>query len=139
MLLYIHHNISKQVEVMSDRACMDRIWIQINNTTDNQCASNKIFCCFCYMPPADSTVHSYEGSLWTSFEQEVLKYSMKGEIIICGDMNARTGTICDFVPNDSALPVIIFCHTILTVLTKNVYGLQKIKWLIHKVDNSLSI
>ena len=55
------------------------------------------------MPPADSTAALYEGSQWNSLEVEVLKYSMKGHILLCGDLNARTGLITDFIADDSSI------------------------------------
>ena len=37
---------------------------------------------------------------WNSFKSEVIKFSTKISILICGDMNVRTGTLCDYVQND---------------------------------------
>ena len=33
-------------------------------------------------------------------EQEIHKYSKQGKIILLGDLNARTGTLNDFIEND---------------------------------------
>ena len=47
---------------------------------------------------------NYE-SQWNSFESEVIEFSTKGSILISGDMNARTGMLCDYVRNDSDIPI----------------------------------
>ena len=31
--------------------------------------------------------------------------SMRGNILLCGDFNARAGTKCDYVNNDAKLPI----------------------------------
>ena len=61
--------------------------------------------CFCYLPPADSTSTLNEGSHQLAFEREIVTYLSKGNILISGDVNARTGTLKDYIENDSDLPV----------------------------------
>ena len=41
------------------------------------------------------------GGLILSFENEVANFSNEGETLICGDMNARTGTLPDYVQDDN--------------------------------------
>ena len=65
---------------------------------------NDTFACFCYIPPKDSTAMCNYESQWNSFMSEVIEFSTKGSILICGDMNARTGTLCDYVRNDYDIP-----------------------------------
>ena len=57
------------------------------------------------MPPADSTAALHKASQWNSLEVEVLKYCMKGHILLCGDLNARTGLITNFIADDSKIPM----------------------------------
>ena len=57
------------------------------------------------MPPADSTAVLHEGSQCNYLEVEVLKYSMTGHILLCGDLNARTGLISDCIADDSSIPM----------------------------------
>ena len=49
------------------------------------------------------------NSLYCDFQlvikREVVRYSLKGNVLICGDMNARTGILKDYAENDSDLPV----------------------------------
>ena len=37
---------------------------------------------------------------WGTLEAEVVKFSNNGYLMICGDMNARTGTLCNYVISD---------------------------------------
>ena len=74
----------------------DRIWIKI-------CAAgndNDVFCCFTYMPPANSVVTCNEASQWSTLEREVAEYVTKGKVIICGDLNARVGNMQDFTQDE---------------------------------------
>ena len=66
---------------------------------------NDTFACFCYIPPKDSTAMCNYESQWNSFVSEVIEFSTKGSILICGNMNARTGTLCDYVRNDYDIPI----------------------------------
>ena len=43
-------------------------------------------------------------SEWSSFEFEIVKFTSQGDILVCGDLNARTGTQCDYVENDNDIP-----------------------------------
>lgn len=38
---------------------------------------------------------------FSSIENEIANYRSKGEIFICGDFNARTGELRDFIQHDS--------------------------------------
>lgn len=57
------------------------------------------------MPPIN------EASQWSTIELEVVKYSAKGKVIICGDMNARTGSLCDSVSHDTDISHAIILWT----------------------------
>ena len=42
---------------------------------------------------------------WESLESEIILYSAKGWVAICGDLNARTGTLKGYVSDDTGLPI----------------------------------
>lgn len=46
-----------------------------------------------------------EGSHQLVLEREVVSYSLKGNVLMCGDKNARTGTLMDYIENDAGLSV----------------------------------
>ena len=56
------------------------------------------------MPPQGSTISCNRTSEWSSFEHEIVKFSLDGDLILCGDLNARTGTMCDYIESDSEMP-----------------------------------
>ena len=53
------------------------------------------------MSPKGSTATRNQEFEWISFENEVANFSNEGETLICGDMNARTGTLPDYVQDDN--------------------------------------
>ena len=56
------------------------------------------------MPPQDSTISCNRTSERGSLEREIVKFSLDGDLILCGDLNARTGTMCDYIESDSEMP-----------------------------------
>jgi endonuclease/exonuclease/phosphatase (EEP) superfamily protein YafD len=38
--------------------------------------------------------------IFTQIENEISQFCNKGEVLICGDFNARTGGLPDFIQND---------------------------------------
>ena len=56
------------------------------------------------MSPKGSTATRNQEFEWRSFENEVANFSNEGETLICGDMNARTGTLPDYVQDDNNIP-----------------------------------
>ena len=98
ILLFIHKDINRYVEVIDSTAQEDRIWLQIHVAKEKKI----IFCCFAYMPSADSVVTCNEASQWSTLEREVAEYTMQGDVILCGDLNARVGNLLDYIMNDSS-------------------------------------
>ena len=125
ILLYINDKIGQNVELIN--SCIsseDRIWIKYR---DSSSRDNDIYICFCYIPPKDSTVMCNEESQWSTFETEVVRFSIKGSILICGDMNARTGNMSDFIQK---FPFILLS---LMLLIRNSPVDPETHQLIHKV------
>jgi hypothetical protein len=51
-----------------------------------------IYLCFIYDPPGNSTyTHSLEENILDILEEDITKYAVDGDIILMGDINARTG------------------------------------------------
>ncbi len=68
-----------------------------------------LFVGFVYIPPSSSTiVKSGQALFLDTLQSECCLYERKGWILLCGDFNARTGEVQDFVGNDAldnCLPV----------------------------------
>ena len=101
LLLYIHNRIWENIQILDNTYMDDRIWVKL---ICKQNIEKDIFICFCYLPPKGSTISCNRQSEWSSFEFEIVKFASQGDILVCGDLNARTGTQCDYVENDNDIP-----------------------------------
>ena len=55
-----------------------------------------------YIPPIDSKFHDiYDCDLFLELSNCIAKYTELGNILITGDFNARTGSLQDYIQNDS--------------------------------------
>ena len=102
LLLFVHNRIWENVQILENADMEDRIWVKL--VCEQNEATKKIFICFCYMPPQGSTITCNRASEWGSLECEILKFSCEGDIVLCGNLNARTGTIGDYIESDNDMP-----------------------------------
>ena len=91
------------------------IWLEtkIQNTETLQKIDSCYFC-FCYIKPYVNKTKSEE--IFSKLEIEVANYRSKGEIFICGDFNARTGGLQNFIQHDTVNDTFSDCP-----LPENVY------------------
>lgn len=60
-----------------------------------------LFLCLAYIPPSQSIyVNNLQQDLLDLLEKDIGLYKAKGDIMICGDLNARTGCEKDFISDD---------------------------------------
>ena len=102
ILLYISDRVRNYTEIQDKFNTEDRLWIRIG-TADVD--GGNLFCYFCYMAPSNSVVMCNSESQWETLEAEVVEYVSKGRVLICGDLNARTGEGKDFIDNDAPVPI----------------------------------
>lgn len=76
------------------------IWLQLNKTFFN--LDKHIYLCMAYISPDNSTYSRKddEDSL-SPLEKDIAKFQKDGNIMILGDLNARTGNKSDHIRNDS--------------------------------------
>jgi hypothetical protein len=83
----------------------DYIWLQLRKKK----FGFKQYICICYMfnPPADSPYIRALDFDFDVLEKEIIDFSRQGQIILAGDLNARTGSLPDFITenNDDHLPI----------------------------------
>ena len=61
-----------------------------------------IFICVAYIPPSDSQYLASRGvDILEQIQNSISKYSKLGQVVLTGDLNARTGHDVDFVTEDS--------------------------------------
>jgi exonuclease III len=77
----------------------DLVWITFSKTFFNL---DKDLCvCFAYIPPYGSSYGKREsGNIWDKLSEQLLSFSCLGNILLCGDLNARTGLMKDFIDLD---------------------------------------
>lgn len=77
----------------------DYIWIKLCKTYFGlEC---DLYLCYAYIPPANSEFYkNRQDDTWDYIENDIAKYSHLGSVILCGDLNARTGRKNDFVDQD---------------------------------------
>ena len=92
LAVYVRKHIN--AKVVDDMPHLGMVWLKL------QAKKKCVYACVCYIPPDSSSYFKLEdGRLskeahWECLQFNVSKFSAMGEIIILGDLNARTG-VCD--------------------------------------------
>ena len=79
------------------------IWLKLDKCAFN--VNNDIYLCLCYIPPENSSVYKngqsdlYECDLFDIINDDVLLFQDRGDIFLCGDLNARVGENDDCLEN----------------------------------------
>ena len=69
------------------------IWIKIKKEVVS--TERDIFMCTAYIPPSDSPY--YNENSFSVLEDEISSYQTQGNVLICGDLNTRTGSESDLI------------------------------------------
>jgi exonuclease III len=93
--------ISKGIDWI-DNTCNEYVWFKLRKQFFG--LEKDLFICAIYMPP-ENTSYSKSNHLDTfeMIERDIVHYGQTGNILLIGDMNARTGTHHDFIENDSKI------------------------------------
>ena len=85
-------------------------WIKLDK--DFFGLTKNIYVCFVYYSPRNSTYsNSSDADIIASVGSDLSRYSSDGNILLCGDFNARTGCkIPDFIVNDNDVHVPVSNH-----------------------------
>lgn len=67
------------------------IWLKINKKM--LCVEQHVYMCEVYIPPSESPY--YNPDVFSILEEDINHYKSMGNILICGDLNARTGERAD--------------------------------------------
>ena len=81
----------------------DRPWVKL-------CANffgfdRDLFRCLAYVSPETSSHPASTDNVWNLLEEEIAYFSTIGNILLTGDLNARTGLLPNFVNYDTDLYV----------------------------------
>ena len=82
-----------------DQCNSDFIWLKLCKNFFG--LIDDIYLCFMYNPPAYSSyTKSLQYDIFDMLEKDILNYSLKGKILLMGDLNSRTAEENDFIQND---------------------------------------
>ena len=68
------------------------IWFKIKRQLTQ--TTKDIFVCTVYIPPSESPYYSEE--IFDTMQHQINHYQTQGNVLVCGDLNARTGSLPDF-------------------------------------------
>ncbi len=78
----------------ANKYCM---WIQLDSAFFG--FERDIYVCIVYVKPGSAKLRD---QYFTELENDIVKYKSKGNVILSGDFNARTGTERDYISNDDS-------------------------------------
>ena len=93
------------------------IWLEINKSLTS--TEKNVFLCATYIPPIDSPY--FKDDMFSTLEEDITYFQASGQIIVCGDLNARTGQVADTLnpQGDKHLPGIGYIPSPLRSLRLN--------------------
>ncbi len=78
----------------------DVLWVKLDRKFFKRERDMYLACA--YLPPQKSSIFSwYDVDVCEMLELDVIRYSNQGDVLICGDLNARVGNIADYIENDN--------------------------------------
>ncbi|CAC5383757.1 unnamed protein product [Mytilus coruscus] len=101
--IFVKNTILPGIEILKNTS-LDYQWVKLDKKFFN--FAKHIFLCLAYIIPASSSYifQSDNDPLETTEKDIINYYAERGHIVICGDLNARTGSELDFIENDTYDP-----------------------------------
>ena len=91
MLIWYKANLTNSIQLIQKGEFS--IWLKINKEAVS--TDKDVFMCAAYIPPSESPYHN--ESSFSILEDEISRYQSQGNVLICGDLNVRTGTEPDLI------------------------------------------
>ncbi|MEW8548010.1 MAG: endonuclease/exonuclease/phosphatase family protein, partial [Candidatus Thiodiazotropha sp.] len=96
----IKRSFLEEFEYSLDKSVEDFLWVKFKHKLSDY----KLNLCVCYLPPANSSRNVDCEEFFTELLKKVYEYQNDGELLICGDFNARCGDECDFIEGVDPIP-----------------------------------
>ena len=97
MSLLVRKSIFKHVSVVLSDSY--HFWCKLNKVGFGW--KYDLFICFIYIPPSSSTLlRTGQALSFETLQSECAHYEQTGWVLLCGDFNARTNDVNDFIEND---------------------------------------
>lgn len=93
--MYFKKDLAKGIKELP-KTHEDILWIKLDK--DFFSFSKHVYLCAAYVPPQSS---QSTNSTYLQVQRDVARFSKYGDIVLCGDLNARTGCLDDFIEHDS--------------------------------------
>lgn len=91
-------NIKNHIKILNN-SNPDYQWVKFKKEYFN--FDRDLFICLVYNPPSGSTyTQGLQKDILDSIEIDICKFKEKGNILLCGDFNARVGEVKDFITQD---------------------------------------
>ena len=93
--VFVKKTLKDKVSLIKDLPEFGMSWFRIQGILEG--GKRDIYACACYIPPKDSSYYKHEaGELnrdahFECLERHITEFKAKGEIMVLGDLNARTG------------------------------------------------
>jgi hypothetical protein len=94
-------SLDKNMNKLHSTKVNDIAWICLKKELFH--TDNDMYLAMAYISPANSTyTKQLNYNPFDIIEDEIAKYSSKGQVVLMGDLNSRTSTVTDFIESDNA-------------------------------------
>ena len=87
--------------IVEDKTYEGILWLRLQEKHGN----GKIHVCVCYLPPENSTRNIEVHEFFNTLTSQIYTYQDMSTVYICGDFNARTSNIDDYIAGVDNIPV----------------------------------
>ena len=92
--VYVAERLSQFVKVWKVAADSSYVWLHLPHVKVNGC---EMYLCVCYVAPRSSTVNA-DSCPYDALQLDIVEVQNAGGcIVVCGDMNARTAELNDYI------------------------------------------
>ena len=94
MLIWFKSELTNSTETIKQG--QNSLWLKISKQLIS--TPQNLFLCATYIPPLESPY--FKEETFPNLENEISHFQKQGHVIICGDLNARTGDQPDFISTE---------------------------------------
>lgn len=99
--IFRKNSIKKYIKILPTKS-NDYQWIKFEKDFFN--LQKDVYLCAAYIPPVNSSYYiKHECDILQSIEKDIILYKQSGDILLCGDLNARTSNEADTIVGDDSL------------------------------------
>lgn len=98
--ILVKSSLRKGIKFFDKESCDDFVWWKLDKNFFH--LARDVFVCSVYIPPQNSPrERRLDLDHFESLQESIYKFASLGEVILCGDFNARMGNLGDYVGDDS--------------------------------------